>query len=155
MESQILSFLVIFTLLLFLFMLLKTMITSSPKLPPGPWKLPLIGNIHQFVGSLPHRSLRDLAMKYGTLMHLRLGQLSFVVITSAKYAKEMMKTHDIVSASRPCSLATDIISKNDIAFAPYGDHRRQLRKLCILELLSAKRVQSFRPIREEAISNLI
>ncbi|XP_059636825.1 desmethyl-deoxy-podophyllotoxin synthase-like [Cornus florida] len=155
MEFPFFSFPMIFTFLLFLFMLLKTMISSSPKLPPGPRKLPLIGNLHQFVGSLPHRGLRDLAKKYGPLMHLRLGQLSFVVITSAEYAKEVMKTHDIVFASRPYSLATDIISKKDIAFAPYGDHWRQLRKLCILELLSAKRVQSFRPIREEAISNLI
>ncbi|XP_059665969.1 desmethyl-deoxy-podophyllotoxin synthase-like [Cornus florida] len=156
MEFPFLSFPMIFTFLLFLFMVLKTiMISSSPKLPPGPPKLPLIGNLHQFVGSLPHRDLRDLAKKYGPLMHLRLGQLSFVVITSAEYAKEVMKTHDIVFANRPYSLATDIISKKDIAFAPYGDYWRQLRKLCILELLSAKRVQSFRPIREEAVSNLI
>ncbi|XP_059669269.1 cytochrome P450 71D9-like [Cornus florida] len=131
MEFPSLSFPILFTFLLFLFMVLKivskTKTSSTPKLPPGPWKLPIIGNIHQFVGSLPHRCLRDLAMKHGPLMYLRLGQVSIAVISSVEIAKEVMKTHDIIFASRPFNLA----------------------------LLSAKRVQSFRPIREEETTNFI
>ncbi|XP_059669713.1 desmethyl-deoxy-podophyllotoxin synthase-like [Cornus florida] len=155
MEFPFLSFPILFTFILFLFMLFKTKIGSTSKLPPGPWKLPLIGNIHQFIGYLPHQCLRDLAIKYGPLMHLRLGQLSIVVISSAEYAKEVLKTHDIVFASRPFNPTVNIIFENDIVLAPYGDYWRQLRKLCIMELLSIRRVQSFRPIREEETSNLI
>lgn len=43
----------------------------------------------------------------------------------------------------------------DIAFAPYSDYWREIRKICVLQLFCAKRVQSFRFIREEAVDLMI
>ncbi|KAL2347841.1 hypothetical protein Fmac_001841 [Flemingia macrophylla] len=130
---------------------------SSLDLLPGPWKLPIIGNIPHLVTSKPHRKLRELAKVYGPLMHLQLGEVFTVIVSSPEYAKEIMKTHDAIFASRPKILASDILAyeSTDIIFSPYGSYWRQLRKICTLELFTQKCVNSFKPIREEEFINLV
>nr|POE75340.1 premnaspirodiene oxygenase [Quercus suber] len=152
----------IFTWLFFLFILVIYWKKSKAKgqihkLPPGPWKLPVIGHLHHLVSSLPHRCMRDLAQKYGPIMQLQMGEVLAVVISSPKAAKEVLKTHDPTFANRASVLVVEVMTydNSSMIFAPYGDYWRQMRKICVLELLSTKRVQSFRSIREEEVLNLI
>ncbi|OIT39558.1 PREDICTED: premnaspirodiene oxygenase-like [Nicotiana attenuata] len=143
----------------FLFLLKKWMNSKNQakRLPPGPWKLPILGSMLHMVGGLPHRVLRDLAKKYGPLMHLQLGEVSVIVVTSSEIAKEVLKTHDLAFSSRPKLLAAEIVLYNssDVAFAPYGDYWRQMRKICVLEVLSTKNVRSFRSIRRDEVFRLV
>ncbi|XP_038686583.1 cytochrome P450 71D9-like [Tripterygium wilfordii] len=162
MDHQFPSFPVLLSFLVFIFMPLRIWSKSEDKksnsvAPPGSWKLPLIGNLHQMIGCLPHRRLRDLATKYGPIMHLQVGEVSTVIFSSPEVAKEVMKTNDIKFATRPYSLAVDIIYYNikNIGFAPYGEYWRQIRKLCIVEVFSGRRVQAARPIREEVVLEFI
>ncbi|XP_062030692.1 phenylacetaldehyde oxime monooxygenase CYP71AN24-like [Rosa rugosa] len=144
-------------LLLFIFVLFSlSRSVEKLKTPPSPTRLPIIGNLHQ-VGTLPHRSLHALSKKYGPLMLLHLGQVPTLVVSSANMAKEIMKTHDSVCCSRPKSTAANILlyGCGDIAYSPYGEYWRQVRKLCVVELLSLKRVQQFEFAREEEVTELV
>ncbi|KAI5678310.1 hypothetical protein M9H77_09260 [Catharanthus roseus] len=129
---------------------------SLKTLPPSPPKLPLIGNLHQ-IGSFPQRSLKSLAEKYGPIMLLHFGPKPAVIISSAEAAKEVMKTHDVSFADRPRTYAAGKIfyQFKDLSFSPYGEYWRQARGVCVLQLLSTKRVQSFKGIREEEVKSMV
>ena len=134
----------------------KRIRNGKPNLPPSPPKLPIIGNLHQ-LGTLPHRSLQALSNKYGPLMFLYLGNAPTLVVSSADMAREITKTNDITFSNRPKTTAANILfyGCKDVAFSPYGDYWRQIRKISVLELLSLKSVQSFQYVREEEVGVLI
>ncbi|KAI3698217.1 hypothetical protein L6452_31330 [Arctium lappa] len=142
---------------LFIFFLIKKCFHKRLLLPPGPPKLPFIGNMNHLLHPAPHQVLHNLATKYGPIMHLKLGFVSTVVISSAEAAKQIMKTHDTIFSNRPKLVAPKILGYNytDIAFAPYGSYWRQLKKICILELSTAKRMDSTRFIREQEVTQLV
>uniref|UniRef100_A0A453E347 Cytochrome P450 71D7 n=1 Tax=Aegilops tauschii subsp. strangulata TaxID=200361 RepID=A0A453E347_AEGTS len=129
------------------------------RFPPGPWALPVIGHLHHLAGSSvpPHHAMRDLARRHGPLMLLRFCQLPVLVVSSPDAAREIMKTHDVAFASRPLSPTIQLFLRGSegLVFAPYGDGWRQLRKICTLELLSNRRVHSFRAVRAEVLGRLL
>ncbi|KAJ6336823.1 hypothetical protein OIU76_006657 [Salix suchowensis] len=90
-------------------------------------------------------------------MYLRLGSRPALIVSSAKMAREIMKTRDLEFCSRPVLTATNKITYNglDLAFAPYGDYWREVRKICAVHVFSSIRVHSFRSIREDEVSRTI
>jgi hypothetical protein len=138
----------------------KLFSTGRPKvirLPPGPWKLPVIGSMHHLVNVLPHRALRDLAGVHGPIMMLQLGETPLVVASSREMARKVLRTHDANFANRPKLLGGEIVLYGwaDITFSPSGEYWRKLRQLCAAEILSPKRVLTFRHIREQEVTSSV
>lgn len=131
---------------------------AAAPLPPGPSKLPFIGSMHHLAtgGELPHRALTRLGRAHGPVMHLQLGQVGLVVVSSREAAREVTKVQDANFAHRPelTGPKTLLYGCADVAFAS-GPHWRRLRKMCVVKLLCASRVRSFAPIRREETRALL
>ncbi|KAL6144464.1 hypothetical protein ACLB2K_055156 [Fragaria x ananassa] len=82
-----------------------------------------------------------------TLAHHCSGSGSFPVVvgSSAEMAKAFLKTHDVAVADRPKIAAGKYTTYNysNITWSPYGPYWRQARKMCLMELFSAKRLESY------------
>ncbi|KAL5073263.1 hypothetical protein RYX36_012247 [Vicia faba] len=126
-------------------------------MPPGPKGLPIIGNLHQLDISNLYLQFSQFSKIYGPLFSIQLGLKPAIVVSSAEIAKEVLKNNDLVFSNRPLLYGQQKLSYNgsDIAFSPYSDHWREIRKICILHIFSSKRVSSFSSIRKLEVKKMI
>ncbi|XP_059454361.1 cytochrome P450 81Q32-like [Corylus avellana] len=142
---------------LFLYFLTKHLVQKSRRLPPSPaLSLPIIGHLYLFKKPL-HRTLAKLANQYGPVLFMRLGSRPAIIVSSPTLAEECFTKNDIVFANRPRLLAGKHLGYNytTLAWAPYGHHWRNLRRIASLELLSSNRLQMFYSIRVDEVKSLI
>lgn len=80
-----------------------------------------------------------------------------LIVPSADAAGEIMKTNDTIFSNRPKLAISDrlLYEWKDVSTAPHGVHWRRMRSICVLQLLSNKRVQSFRGVSEEELGLLV
>ncbi|CDP12933.1 unnamed protein product [Coffea canephora] len=126
------------------------------RFPPGPKGLPIIGNLH-LLGKNPHQDLEKLAKKHGPIMHMRFGYVPAIIVSSPEAAEKFLKTYDQVFASRPYHESSWYVSyeQRNLTFGQYGPYWRNMRKLCILQLLSSHKINSFLPMRREEVGTLV
>ncbi|XP_047330989.1 cytochrome P450 736A117-like [Impatiens glandulifera] len=160
-DSSSIQILSLFILFLSPLLLLKCFLSSQTNKnkinpPPSPRKIPIIGHLHCFAKD-PHRSLLSLSRRHGPIMLLHLGSSPAVVISSAAAAKEIMKTHDLIFSNRPVFKVNRklLYDLKDVSVSPYGEYWRQLKSICVLQLLSNHKVKSFRSVREEEVLLMI
>ncbi|WVZ18778.1 hypothetical protein V8G54_006100 [Vigna mungo] len=148
---------------LFLFLFVFSSLSRKPKnhsaatrkAPPeasGAW--PLIGHLHLLGGSKPpHITLGHMADKYGPIFTLRLGAHKTLVVSDWKMAKECFTVNDRAFASRPKSMAFELLGYNFsmIGFSPYGSYWRHVRKIATLELLSSHRLDTLKHVMDAEV----
>ncbi|KAF8039889.1 hypothetical protein BT93_B2185 [Corymbia citriodora subsp. variegata] len=126
-----------------------------PNLPPSPKALPVLGHLH-LLRPLIHHSFRDFAARHGPLFSLRLGSVLCVVASTPDLARELLKTHELTFAARKHNAAIDHLTyQSAFAFAPYGPYWKFIKKLSQTELLGARTLHQFLPIRNGELQHFI
>ncbi|KAJ6334667.1 hypothetical protein OIU78_011516 [Salix suchowensis] len=129
---------------------------KSKRLPPGPPRLPVFGNLLQ-LGQQPHRDLASLCDKYGPLVYLRLGNVDAITTNDPEIIREILVRQDDVFASRPRTLAAVHLAYGcaDVALAPLGPRWKRMRRICMEHLLTTKRLESFVSHRADEARHLV
>ncbi|CAN0908678.1 Geraniol 8-hydroxylase [Linum grandiflorum] len=137
--------------------LLRFFSNQTPaNLPPGPPRLPIIGNLHN-LGDKPHKSLAHLASIHGPLMSLKLGQVTTIVASSPSTAKQILQKHDAILSDRQLILAIRAHDHHEhgLPWVPVGPKWRNLRKVCNTYLFTTQKLDSNQDLRSRKIHELL
>ncbi|XP_064193459.1 cytochrome P450 2D3-like isoform X2 [Anguilla rostrata] len=109
-----------------LFLLFRT---RRPKnFPPGPWPVPIFGNLLQLNLVNPLDDLRKLSERYGKVYSIYIGSKPAVVLNGLQAMKEALVTQSVELSGRPEDLFINHLNENKGVVLTYGpvwkEHRR-------------------------------
>ena len=99
---------------------LKHRVTRGQK-PPGPWGFPIVGHLPLFGAYLPD-TFDQWRRKYGDVFRIRMGSWDAIVINGYSTIKDALEKRGDAFASRPCFLATKVLTKDrehTLGFGPF------------------------------------
>ncbi|GAB2211446.1 hypothetical protein Droror1_Dr00024759 [Drosera rotundifolia] len=155
--TSLLSMLLLFISIKLFISKLKHGISSPNRLPPGPFPLPVVGNLFS-LNTKPHHSFAKLAKIYGPVFSLQLGYMTTIVVTSTSAAKEVLQKHDALFANRcvPDTMTLFHHAENSVVLLPSSSSRwRSLRKICVTNLFSTSRMDATSDLRNKKIQELM
>ncbi|GMI80789.1 cytochrome P450, family 81, subfamily H, polypeptide 1 [Hibiscus trionum] len=107
-------------------------------------------------GALQPVPLRSLA-KHGPIFSLRLGSRLAIAVTSPSAVEECLTKNDITFANRPYFWVGKYIGYEytTLGSSPYGDHWKNLRRICKHEMFSTDRLNSNSSVRRDEIKDFL
>ncbi|XP_044521657.1 cytochrome P450 2C19-like isoform X3 [Gracilinanus agilis] len=135
MEPSVIIFLILVLCISCLFLI------SSPRkshgkgqLPPGPFPLPIIGNLLQLDTKNIDKSLGSLAKVYGSVYTVYFGSERVVVLHGYEAVKEALIAHGEEFAARGSLPIIDAVSKGLGVVFSNGERWKQLRRFSLMTL---------------------
>ena len=104
--------------------------------PPGPWRLPFVGNLFQFDLDVSHLHLgiQPFVKKYGNLISLDFGTIPSVIISGEPLIKEALTCMGQNFLKRPILAARQHIFKNNGIISSSGQTWKEQRRFTLMIL---------------------
>ncbi|ETN40993.1 uncharacterized protein HMPREF1541_02925 [Cyphellophora europaea CBS 101466] len=130
-------------------LLLSRIRATKPKLPPGPPRLPLIGNLHQAPKDYPWRTYQQWTKQYGPIISLQYGLNTIIMLGTYKAAHDLLDKRSNIYSSRPrVVMGGECVSKGfRTLLMPYGQ-RWRLHQRLQASYLNIRVSQNYRPLQD-------
>nr|WJZ49108.1 cytochrome P450 [Isodon lophanthoides var. gerardianus] len=128
---------------------------TNRKLPPGPYPLPIVGNVFQ-VWQNPHQSFSQLSKKYGPIMSIRLGTTLNVVVSSPEIAKVVLTQQWYTNRPELQAIQVHGHDKLSMVFLPTSHEKwLAMRKICKEHVFGNHSLQSSQHLRQQKLHQLL
>ena len=119
-------------IVLFVAVYVVSTVWQNRHLPPGPFPLPVLGNLLSISQKTPYRDLANMAKRCGKLFRVQMGSKKVIVINSYEIAREALVTKAKDFAGRPPHFFGSIFGRDntDLAFQTYSRRYRGILKNC-------------------------
>ncbi|KAK6920231.1 Cytochrome P450 [Dillenia turbinata] len=129
---------------------------SAKRLPPRISLLSIIQN-YTDLSRIPHQALAKLSKTYGPIMSFKQGNMTIIVTSTPKLAKEVLQTQDKILSGRPTPdavRALDHYNGSMIWLQPHSKWR-VFRKICNSEIFSLQKVETRVGLRQKKVQELL
>ncbi|XP_020502845.1 cytochrome P450 2K1-like [Labrus bergylta] len=110
------------------------------KAPPGPWPLPLFGNLLLLDSKSPHTTLYQLYKKYGPVFTFHFGPQKMVVYAGHKTIKQALVNNNAFSEREVSPIVIDMKLTRSIGFAN-GDYWKEMRNFAMANMKDKKALE--------------
>ncbi|XP_063962204.1 cytochrome P450 1A1-like [Lytechinus pictus] len=134
---------------------------SKAKSLPGPWGLPILGNLLNLGSDEPHVGLMKLAKEYGNVYQIRLGSRPVVVLCGQEAIRSALVHQPVAFAGRPDLASFQFIRKNTEATVAFQTNdatwklHRKLAESSIRFFVSGQRKSSIESTVTQEVQELI
>lgn len=129
---------------------------KDAKLPPGPPRLPLIGNLHQAPEKVPWRTYQKWTDKYGPGFRLQYGLTTVIMLGTHEAATDLLNKRSNIYSSRPrLMMAGECVTRGlHVLLMPYGQQWRTHQKMQA-SCLNIRVAQTYKPLQDLESKQLI
>ncbi|CAO2588148.1 Cytochrome P450 2J6 [Lemmus lemmus] len=116
-------------------LLTNYLINRRPKnSPPGPWRLPFVGNLLQLDLEQSHLAIQQFVKKYGNLISLDFGNIPSVVITGLPVIKEALTHMEQNFLKRPITPLRKRVFNDNGLIMSNGQTWKEQRRFALMTL---------------------
>ena len=125
-------------------------------LPPGPPRLPLIGNLHQAPDKVPWRTYAQWTKKYGSIFSLQYGLNTVIMLGTHESARDLLEKRSNIYSGRPRFVMADdnVTRGRHILLMTYGPQWRTHTKISA-SVLNIRVSQTYRPLQDLESKQLV